>query len=239
MRWDRTKGRPEPIRALNRVREIDNGEPLVDLRQAAPAVKIYRESTIPFVRQTVAEMLERAGRSLPTGVILAVTDAWRPFERQVRISEWMERCIREAFPDISYASLRRKACRLVAPVDQKTPPGHCTGAAVDVLLLNEQGEELDLVSPFTRFQSTPTYTFGLSDEAQRNRNLLVGTLLDVGFSNCRDEYWHYSYGDAGWAVRMDRDECFYGLATLDEAHWRAKQDKWMEAMLARPNPWLE
>ena len=23
-------------------------------------------------------------------------------------------------------------------------------------------------------------------------------------SNCRDEWWHYSYGDAGWAVRLRR-----------------------------------
>jgi D-alanyl-D-alanine dipeptidase len=37
-------------------------------------------------------------------------------------------------------------------------------------------------------------------------------MLDVGFSNCRDEYWHYSFGDSAWAVRIGASECPYGLA---------------------------
>jgi D-alanyl-D-alanine dipeptidase len=36
-------------------------------------------------------------------------------------------------------------------------------------------------------------------------------MLSVGFSNCEDEYWHYSFGDAAWAVRTGADHCVYGL----------------------------
>lgn len=239
MKWDRTKGRPEPIRALNLVLEQENGEPLVDLRDHAPTVRFIREATIPFCRKSVAEMAEQAARSLPAGVYLAVTDAWRPFERQQRIYEWMKGCILEAFPGISYSAMRRKACRWVAPVDQKAPPGHCTGAALDVALIDESGEPLDVTSPFERFAASPTYVFGLSEAAQQNRSLMVGAMLGAGFSNCRDEYWHYSYGDAGWAVRMDLSECMYGLIELDESHWRTKQDLWWEQLRTRPNPFLE
>jgi zinc D-Ala-D-Ala dipeptidase len=30
-------------------------------------------------------------------------------------------------------------------------------------------------------------------------------------SNCRDEYWHWSYGDSAWAVRVGAVEACYGL----------------------------
>lgn len=239
MKWDRTKGRPEPIAALNKVAEFEDNDPLVDLRVAAPSAVIFREATIPFCRSKVAEMAEAAARSLPKGIKLAITDAWRPFIRQVKISEWMEGCIKEAFPEISHSALRRRACRWVAPVDQPTPPGHCTGAALDVALIDEAGELLDVTSPYGRFQASPTYVFGLTPEAQRNRDLLVHSMLEAGFSNCRDEYWHYSFGDAGWAVRMGLTECCYGLSELDPTIWTEKQQVWESLMAGRPNPFLE
>lgn len=238
MKWDRTKGRPEPIKALNKIKEVDNGEPLVDLRIVAPTVRIGRATTIPFCRQTVAEMVERAAQSLPNGVFLAVTDAYRPFLRQQKIYEWMMGCLKEAYPDMPYSGLRRRACRWVAPTDQKAPPGHCTGAALDIILVDETDEPLDLTSPFERFAASPTYTLGLSEEANRHRTMMVEAMLAQGFSNCRDEYWHYSYGDAGWAVRVGEDNCFYGRIDLEESLWGERQDEWLEALTSRPNPFL-
>lgn len=238
MKWDRTKGRPEPIHALNLIPEIENGEPLVDLREVAPRVRLPRETTIPYVRETVAQMMNQVVDRFPAGVNLAVTDAFRPLIRQQMIFEMMWRFGEEAFPGLSYAQMRRKICRWVAPFDQKAPPGHCTGAAVDVILVNDAGEELDVTSPFERFSAAPTYTLGLSETAQRNRSILVETMLEVGFSNCRDEWWHYSYGDAGWAVRLEKPTCFYGLKELPEEVYAEAQAAWIEAFKGRPNPFL-
>ncbi len=237
-RFDRSKGRPEPIAALNRILEIENGEPLVALADLAPTVVVPYERTIPYCRESVAKMAEQAAKNLPTGYQLAVTDAWRPIERQKLIYEWFTRCVHEAFPGLPYAAVRRRVNRFVAPYDQKAPPGHCTGAALDVLLLDEAGEILDVVSPFDRFKAAPTYTYGLSPEAQRHRDILVNTLLEVGFSNCRDEWWHYSYGDAGWAVRLGHAQCFYGVAHLPEELYAEKQAIWLEALKDRKNPYL-
>jgi zinc D-Ala-D-Ala dipeptidase len=236
--WDRTKGRPEPISALNRVREADNHEPLVDMREHAPSVKILRDTTIPYCRLTVARMAEKAARLLPTGYQLGVSDAWRPIERQQRIYEFMMGSAVEAYPDRSYASLRRTVCKWVAPTDQKAPPGHCTGAALDVYLLDATGEPVDVTSPYGRFRAARTYSLGLTPEAYRNRMLLVETMLFAGFSNCRDEWWHYSYGDAGWAVRVGKAECFYGLATLDRDLYEDQERLAEEAIRNRPNPFL-
>lgn len=237
-KWDRTKGRPEPIRALNRIPEKECGEPLVDLRIHAPSARITRPQVIPFCRKSVARMVEEAAQALPKGVILSVIDAWRPLIRQKHIHDWMVRCAQEAFPHLSHAQVLRKANRWAAPYSHKAPPGHCTGAALDVWLVDENDEQLDVTSPFDRFHASATYTLGLSETAYRNRMLLVDAMLGAGFSNCRDEYWHYSYGDAGWAVRLEKPFAIYGLVEMPEEAYAEQEALWLEAHAKRTNPFL-
>jgi len=237
-KWDRSKGTPEPIHLLNRIREIENHEPLVHFAEFAPTVRLIRDSVIPYARRTVVEMCEAAAQRLPEGIYLGLVEGWRPLERQQRIYDFVFNGAKEAFPDRTYRSLRRTVCRWVAPTDQPAPPGHCTGAAVDVWLVDESNEPLDVWSPYDRFKAAPTYTVGLSDEAQANRTALVEAMLAVGFSNCRDEWWHYSYGDAGWAVRTHRAECFYGLVGLERELYVELERMHEESMRDRPNPFL-
>lgn len=224
---------------MERVREEESGEPLVALAEYAPSVRLARPQLIPWARRSVAEMVEQAAQSLPPGIVLEVTDAWRPLSRQRMIHEWMSRCALEVFPHLSHAALRRKVNRWVAPYDSKAPPGHCTGGALDVILVNVEGEPLDMSSPYTRFQAAPTYSLGLSDTARRNREMLVSAMLGAGFSNCRDEWWHYSYGDAGWAVRTGATACMYGLTELPEELYQEQQEAWLRALAERTNPFLE
>jgi D-alanyl-D-alanine dipeptidase len=209
---------------------------MVDLREIAPDVRLIRETTIPYVRETVAKMVQSAATTLPSGIYLAVTDAYRPVIRQRLIYEWLSNCALEVWPNLSHAALRRKINRWVAPYDQKAPPGHSTGAAVDVWLVDESNEALDVTSPYDRFSAAPTYSLGLTPEAHRNRFLLHDAMVQAGFSNCRDEWWHYSYGDAAWAVRTGRHECFYGRVDLPEDLYADKQADWLKALHERPNP---
>lgn len=236
MSWDRTKGRPEPIAALNRIPLRENGEPLVDLREAAPSVRIGRPQVIPWVREQVARMAESAAASLPEGYFLAVNEAWRPLARQKRIFDFFYDSAKEVFPHLGHAALRRIACRWAAPVGQKAPPGHCTGGAIDVMLVAEDGAKIDVSSPLEGMRSNPTHAFGLSPLAQSNRDLLLRAMTRVGFSNCRDEWWHYSYGDAAWAVRLEKPFCVYGLAELELELYREQEEQWIEAFKERQNP---
>jgi D-alanyl-D-alanine dipeptidase len=108
-----------------------------------------------------------------------------------------------------------------------------------VWLLDANNEPIDVSSPFEeRFQAAPTYTLGLTEEALTNRMMLVETMLAEGFSNCRDEWWHYSYGDAGWAVRTGAPECFYGLIGLEPDLYEAQELASLEAFKTRTNPFL-
>lgn len=238
-KWDRSKGRPEPIAALNKIPERESGEPLVDINDYLPGMHMGRPHVIPYVRRTVAEMVAKAQSMLPSDVRLSLIEGWRPIERQQRIYDFMWESAREAFPNRDHAALRRTVCRWVAPTDQKAPPGHCTGAAVDVQLVDVSGELLDVVSPFDRHTAARTYTLGLTSAAQRHRDLLVGAMLEAGFSNCRDEWWHYSFGDAGWAVRSGRAECQYGLIALTPSLYEEAELKNIESFKERVNPFLE
>lgn len=183
-------------------------------------------------------MVQQAAERLPPGYFLGLVEGWRPLERQQRIWDYMWRCAQEAFPHRDHRALRRTVCRWVAPTDQKAPPGHCTGAAVDVWLVDGADEPLDVSSPYDRFDAAPTYSRGLSESALRNRMILVDTMQSVGFSNCRDEWWHYSYGDAGWAVRLAKSACPYGLARLPVDLYQDLELRHAEAMKERTNPFL-
>lgn len=238
-KWDRTKGSPEPIAALNRIIEKDDGEPLVDVRVASPSVVFDRPQVIPYLRKTVAEKLESAAKQLPPEYRFGILECWRPIARQKRIYDWHFEAAQEAFPGRPHSWLKKTVNRFVAPVDQKAPPGHCTGAAVDVCLLDANGETIDVSKPFDRFGAASTYSIGLELAAGTARMLLVETMLDAGFSNCRDEWWHYSYGDAGWAVREGFTECRYGLIELPPELYEEQEKLWLEAYKDRKNPFLK
>ncbi|MGQ9732500.1 MAG: M15 family metallopeptidase [Candidatus Zipacnadales bacterium] len=200
----------EPIAALNRIRLEESGEPLVDIRRNCPHVRVSRRC-IPFLRETVAKMVNRAQKLLPDGWRLWIRTALRTLDMQRDAYNRYFEQLACLHPDWDYATLRRMTNRYFAPVDQKAPPGHCTGGAVDVMLILPSGHPADLSSPFSQWEAPATFATGLTPRAAHNRTLLYKVMLTAGFSNCEAEYWHYSYGDAAWAVRTGADHCFYGL----------------------------
>ena len=210
----------------------------MDIRDHAPLLQIARPQVIPYVRQTVAEMVHQASLQIPEPFKLGLVEGWRPIERQQRIYDFMMDCAKEAFPNRNHTALRRTVCRWVAPTDQKAPPGHCTGAAVDVWLLDSEGNEVDLWSPHARHSAAPTFTFGIEEPHWSHRMMLFDAMTAAGFSNCRDEWWHYSYGDAGWAVRAGSPTCSYGLVKLEPEIYADLERLSVEAMKVRANPFL-
>ncbi|WP_395146512.1 M15 family metallopeptidase [Armatimonas sp.] len=206
---------PEPIAALNRIKERECGEPLVNIRRYCPRVRIAR-TCLPYLRRTVAEKLSVAQAALPPGYKLRVTTALRKKETQQALFDTYFAELSEKHPNWSYATLRRQTCRFFAPYDQPAPPGHCTGAAVDVHLLLPSGRQAEMRKPLTGWKAARSLAHGLSEKSVRHREILFAAMLAAGFSNCAEEFWHYSYGDAGWAVRVGEQECVYGWPTLRE-----------------------
>ena len=201
---------PEPIAALNRIKECECGEPLVDIRKHCPEIRVGR-GYLPYLRRTVADKLNIAQAALPPGYQLRTTTALRKLETQQGLFDKYFAELTEKHPEWSQATLRRQTCRFFAPYDQLAPPGHCTGAAVDIELLLPSGKKAELRQPLKGWKAARSLATGLSEKAVRNREILFAAMLAAGFSNCAEEFWHYSYGDAGWAARVGERACFYGL----------------------------
>jgi D-alanyl-D-alanine dipeptidase len=210
-------GAPEPIAALNRVRILEQTlpftqrEPLVDVRVACPDV-VWTERVCPYLRRSVAEMVNKAQAALPPGCHLRAGTALRTLAMQSGGWDGYFRRMQEEHPTWPLSALRRATNKYYAPYDQKAPPGHCTGGAIDVGINAPDGSALDMIAPTEGWQAAYTWSDLLSPEAKANRMLMVEAMLGAGFSNCRDEYWHYSYGDSAWAVRVGEKECPYGWA---------------------------
>lgn len=194
----------------------DNGEPLVDFLEAAPKVVLskprydYKRETL--VRATVAEMIRIASERLPSDYRLAVVEGWRPahVQRRMYMATW--RRFQERHPNWGEAQLRRVANRYTAPPYGPVPPPHSTGGAVDFVLETSAGEELNLMEPFTRV-NPEAFSFdakGLSDSARKYRDILGDALSAGGLTNYPSEYWHWTYGDQGWAYRGGHPYAIYG-----------------------------
>jgi D-alanyl-D-alanine dipeptidase len=220
----------EPIAALNRVKLVECGEPLVDLREHLPGFKVLRESAVPWARLGIADRLREA-RKLLHPYDIGLREAWRSVERQRFIYDRYFAGLDQAK---GLATRRRLANRFFAPYDQKAPPGHSTGAAVDLWLLDRDGESLDLNGPGERFRSAPTFSPHLPKMVREMRLLLYDALIEAGFTNCRDEWWHYSYGDAGWAVRAGESTCIYGSAEPPLEEYVERDRAFIETFLQDP-----
>ena len=205
-------GAPEPFRLINRIPIVDCGEPLIELRGRRDArFLMLAPGCLPYVRESVFAKLIRAQAKLPWECHLRISTALRTLDTQSRMYWANYRRIESEHPAWPPSAIRRATNKFFAPPDAKAPPGHCTGGAVDVTLVDIGGRPLDMTSPFTRWDAAYTFIDGLTPTARENRARLYDAMLGAGFSNCRDEWWHWSYGDSAWAVRVGARTACYGL----------------------------
>ena len=208
----------EPLTKLRAVPVEDNREPLLDPRTLSQRIhfaekhpKFVGMPRTPRVRQSVAEKLAQAAGALPDGVDLVIIEGFRPLAQQRFMYEEIKADFARHHPEWNKATLHRITNTMSAPPDDPCPPPHTTGGAVDLSLFRvNSGDWLDMTSPFEMDEtSAPGDTPGLSAEAQANRRLLFGALTLTGLTNYLGEWWHWSYGDSGWALRVGADRAFY------------------------------
>ncbi len=206
----------EPLKALRAVPLRDAGEPLVDLRDFCPKI-ILLPGCLPFLRETVANRVNLVQESLPVGLTLTVGTALRTLEMQRGIRDRLSAEMTEKHPEWSRATLARMLNRMVAPPDDVSPPPHLTGGALDVGLRGADGEALDFSSPVEGWDAAPTYHHRLSEQARANRILLITAMEAAGLTNYVGEWWHWSYGDQGWALRVGNPVAYYGVVEVEDA----------------------
>ena len=206
------------------------GEPLIDFLAFEPTPKlilapnhpVFEFPRVHLVRQSVAKMLVQAANALPDGLRLQIVEGYRPFAVQQQMWKFALENARQRFPDDTDAKIRTEAGRYAAPPFAQTPPPHLTGGAVDLEIVDKNGQRLDFLSPFelNDHAGAAMKARGLSPEAQKNRALLREVLEPTGLTNYADEWWHWSYGDNGWALRVNAKNAIYGRVALPaNASW--------------------
>ena len=138
---------------------------------------VYRRPAC-YLHPDAAEKLGRAiALAAALGFGLKIFDAYRPTAAQWAL--W------NAKPDPDFLA------------DPRRGSPHSRGVAVDLTLLDREGRELDMGTPFDAF--TPLSHHGRTDvsvTAQRNRLLLIGLMTAAGWDFYRNEWWHYQLFDS-------------------------------------------
>lgn len=199
---------------------IPSQEPFIDLVNFDPDIVVdqslaNRSQYFSFVRLSVAKKLSLAKKFLPKDIRFLIKEGYRSLDIQKIAFERSLRRIKENSPyqDLDY--LIAEASKYVAPPNVAPHP---TGGAVDLTLIDSNGIELDLGTPFDAIpHETDNATFfgatNISVVAIQNRQILAHALQSVGFVNYFTEWWHWSYGDKYWAVINNLDEALYDHVT--------------------------
>lgn len=192
------------------------GEPLVDVRARGGLLvaEIRRDDDGAFahLRRSVADRLLDAETRLPDGLRLLFVEGYRPPALQRTYFARYQDELRALHPDWPADRLRAATSRYVSPPEIAP---HSAGAAVDLTLADEDGEELDLG---TRINANPeesdgacyTAAPGIPAEARARRRVLGEALSAAGFVNYPTEWWHWSYGDRYWALATGAEQALYG-----------------------------
>lgn len=215
--WDYSP--TEPVSRVRRVPIVECGEPLADYIAGCPRLLVragrYRYRRETLLRATPARMLCDASRALPAGYRLAVVEGWRPphIQRRMYLAAWQ--LFRNLHPDWSDVTLKRVVNRFTAPMNTRVPPPHSTGGAVDLMLTDDAGTVLDHRTPY-KMDDPRAFSMdapGLSSTAVEVREILATAMQSTGFTNYPSEFWHWSYGDQGWAFRGGHPNAIYGPIT--------------------------
>ncbi len=148
---------------------------------------VYRRAGC-FLHPDAAACLKDAIRyANELGYRLKIFDAFRPSEAQFLL--W------EHTPDPDF----------LADPNRGSP--HSRGVAVDLTLIDADGTELEMGTAFDAF--TPRSHHGaadISDDAKRNRLLLLGIMTSAGFDFYRNEWWHYQlFNSRDYTLLSDAD----------------------------------
>ncbi|MFF2811665.1 nitrilase-related carbon-nitrogen hydrolase [Streptomyces sp. NPDC058000] len=214
----------DPAVAAVPVREC--GEPLVDVRAAAPGLLVDGlkagadgedgGGAFAHLREGVLRRLLAAQKALPDGLRLQFVEGYRPPALQCHYFTQYGDELRAAHPDWDAAQIHRAASRYVSPPEIAP---HSAGGAVDLTLVTADRGDVDMgtlinASPEESGGACYTSAPELTPTARANRRILSAALRGAGLVNYPTEWWHWSYGDRYWALATGAEHALYGPREL-------------------------
>ncbi len=158
----------------------------LDLRYASTNnvcnIKLYQEPHC-YLHQEAAAALQRAIKiAAESNLHFKIFDGFRP----LKVQQFMFDKFPSNDPNGGFIS---------SPLTGSTP--HCRGVAVDLTLLDANGNELEMGSDFDEFSDLAFHNCTkVSPTAKRNRKLLLEIMTKAGWDFYSKEWWHYQLFNA-------------------------------------------
>lgn len=196
------------------VSEIDDD--LVDVRESAilrfDPLKDTGDGAYAYLRLGLVERLQTAQGLLPDGYQIQLVEGYRPYALQEQYFTGYREHLETVNPELLGTESYHLASRYVCP---PAVAPHVSGAAIDLTLLDGDGNLLDMGTPIN---ATPEDSGGacyfaadnISPEARHHRRVLGDVLGEAGLVNYPTEWWHWSYGDRYWAFLTNQPAAIYG-----------------------------
>ncbi len=196
---------------------LEDNTPMVSLKDTGfdlmfePSIQkgyayLVRESMVNKIKK-ISEVLSQQDKTL------IIRSAWRSFEHQRRIWNNKVDFMKRIHPDMDLNEIENKVSCFVAP---ETKSLHATGGAIDALIYDQNN---DCVMDFGTNDglnidlSEKCYPYhpDISNEAKKNRKLLIDLFLKEDFVMDIQEYWHFDYGNVNWAIGKKERHAKYDI----------------------------
>ena len=140
--------------------------------------QIYPECAVAILRKDVAMKLKKANEIFQKdGYTIKIWDAYRPQSAQYILWDYAS--------DKSFVANPKKGSK------------HNRGAAVDITLIDESGNEIEMGTEFDNFTEKAAYNYsGHTNIALKNMKYLRNVMEQVGFKGISNEWWHFD--DVDW-----------------------------------------
>ncbi|QLE55435.1 M15 family metallopeptidase [Nostoc sp. TCL26-01] len=226
------------MRDYHKIEILECGEPLVEIPLEMFAVEsphpyqklgaTYGKYSPYHLRQSVVNNLITAQnylQLLSPSWRIQIFDAYRPVEvQQFMVDYSFAAEVRERGLIVGSLSPQQRQeiwqavyeIWAIPSLDEKTPPPHSTGAAVDVTLVDDGGQVVNMGSLIDELskRSHPDYYVNHphSDAPQyhAHRQLLYDVMSKAGFQRNPKEWWHFCFGDQMWAWLSHETTARYG-----------------------------
>ncbi len=205
-------------------------EPLVDLsvflRGNVKFKPVYYLNNIEgsidkiYARKTVAILLQKILDTLEDEMGLLIFDAYRPIQVQESLYKTYFNKLKVTHPEYNENQLADLTKNFVSipSYDINNPSVHNTGGAIDLTLIDKNGNQLDMGTDFDDFTEVAhtSYFEDKNEEIRNNRRILFNTMIDHGFTNLPTEWWHYDYGTKFWSIITKQPMKYTGISLKED-----------------------
>lgn len=135
--------------------------------------KVYECSECYLRLKTVNDLIKANYKAIKKGYRIKLFDCYRPADIQKKM--W------KIFPNAKYVANPSKGSI------------HNRGGALDLTLVDKNGKELDMGTPFDFFGIEAAHAYNkLTDIQLSNRKLLKRIMQSSNFNAIKSEWWHYN-----------------------------------------------